>query len=140
MGALDRTRRSTRPWLRGYALQLPAAAAAAALALPTTLPHADLAKPDTYHASPAATAAKRLLAGIPDGPSVEANRGPISLLTFHCRVFWIGNTHKIAPQFIALDTTTGTIRDPMRYAKQLHPQAAYTQVDSAGGYVLLRRS
>ncbi|MFC7306124.1 DUF2079 domain-containing protein [Streptomyces monticola] len=138
--AIDRSRRSARPWLRSYAAQLPLAVAAAALALSTTLPMATLTEAATYREGPGPAAAKELLKSIPDGASVEANIGPISQLTARCRVFWIGNTRGETPEFIALDNSRGKYKDPLQTARGLHPDATYEPAGSAGGYVLLRRS
>ena len=137
--AIDRTRRSTRPWLRTYAAQLPTAVAAAALALTTALPLGTLTEAPTYRGGPQASAAKELLRRIPDGASVEANIGPISQLTSRCRVFWFGNTQDVTPEYIALDNTSGKYKDPVQTARDLHPDSTYTVTDTAGGYVLLQR-
>jgi uncharacterized membrane protein len=137
--AVYTARRSPRPWLRAYAIRLPACAATAALALTTTLPLSALTDPATYRKSPQVTAAEGLLRRIPDGASVEANVGPISRLTARCRVFWAGSAEGETPDFIALDNRDGQYEDPRGYAKQLHPDARYTFEGAAGGYVLLKR-
>lgn len=137
--AIDRSRRSARPWLRAYAAQLPTAVAAAALALTTALPLGTLTEAATYRPVPAASAAKALLRRIPDGATVEANIGPVSQLTSRCRVFWFGNTQGITPDYIALENTGGKHKDPVRTARALHPDARYELRGDAGGYILLRR-
>ncbi|MHC0433884.1 DUF2079 domain-containing protein [Streptomyces sp. O3] len=130
---------SARPRLRAYARQLPAAVAAASLALTTTLPLARLAEPATYTKSERVTAAERLLDRIPDGSKVEANIGPISRLTARCRVFWVGRTKDITPDYIALDNRSGRFKNPTAYAARLHPHTSYTQTAEAGGFILLKR-
>jgi hypothetical protein len=82
---------------------------------------------------------ERLLARIPDGATVEANIGPISRLTSRCRVFWLGNTQGVTPQYIALENVDGTYRDPVGYAGDLHPGAEYAVAGKANGYVVLER-
>jgi uncharacterized membrane protein len=137
--AVDTARRSPRPWLRAYAIHLPACAATAALALTTTLPLSALTEPATYRKSPQVAAAEDLLRRIPDGASVEADIGPISRLTGRCRVFWVGSAEGETPDFVALDNRDGQYADLRAYAKQLHPDARYTLKGAAGGYVLLER-
>ena len=82
---------------------------------------------------------ERLLARIPDGATVEANIGPISRLTSRCRVFWLGNARGITPEYIALENIDGEYRDPVGYAGDLHPGAAYAVAGKANGYVVLER-
>ncbi|WP_019886991.1 DUF2079 domain-containing protein [Streptomyces purpureus] len=135
--AVDISRRSPRPWLRTYATHLPACAVAAALALTTSLPLSMLTKPEAYRPPARVAAAKELLDTIPDGATVEANVGPIARLTARCRVFWIGDTRGITPQFIALGNED--LDDPVAYAKRLHPEARWALEGEAGGYVVLRR-
>ncbi|MFF8291101.1 DUF2079 domain-containing protein [Streptomyces sp. NPDC016309] len=137
--AVDVSRRSPRPWLRAYADRLPACAAAAALALTTSLPLATLTESAPYRKAPRVTAAEDLLARIPDGATVEANVGPVSRLAGRCRVLWVGDTREVTPGWIALDNTSGWLRDPHAYARQLHPDARYRLVGEAGGYLLLER-
>ncbi|MFF7790080.1 DUF2079 domain-containing protein [Streptomyces sp. NPDC007991] len=137
--ALAPARTSRRPWLRSYAAQLPAAVAAAALALTTSLPLAQLAQADTYRKPAAVSGVERLLARIPDGATVEANIGPISRLTSRCRVLWLGGTQGVTPGYIALENIDGRYRDPVGYARRLHPGAEYALAGKANGYVLLER-
>ncbi|MEU0728716.1 DUF2079 domain-containing protein [Streptomyces sp. NPDC006140] len=137
--ALTTARLSTRAWLRSYAAQLPAAVAAAALALTTSLPLAQLTGAEIYRKPAAVSGVERLLARIPDGATVEANVGPISRLTSRCRVFWLGNTRGVTPEYIALENVDGTYRDPVGYARVLHPDAEYAVAGQANGYVVLQR-
>ncbi|MFD4409703.1 DUF2079 domain-containing protein [Streptomyces sp. NPDC058476] len=137
--ALSRARYSPRPWLRSYALHLPAAVAAASLALTTTLPLSLLTESETYRKPARVSAVERMLKLVPDGASVEANTGPSTRLISRCRVFWVGTAHSVTPDFIALDNTSRSIHDVEAYARQLHPHAAYAVVGAAYGYVLLGR-
>ncbi|MFI7016206.1 DUF2079 domain-containing protein [Streptomyces sp. NPDC050164] len=137
--ALTAARHSPRPRLSSYAAQLPAAVAAAALALTTSLPLAQLTQAGIYREPAAVSGVERLLARIPDGATVEANIGPISRLTSRCRVFWLGNTQGVTPQYIALENIDDTYRDPVGYAGDLHPGAEYAVAGKAGGYVVLER-
>ncbi|MEK8171207.1 hypothetical protein NKH77_22110 [Streptomyces sp. M19] len=81
---------------------MPAAVAAAALALTTTLPLAGLTHEETYRQPSQVPAVEKLLRRIPDGATVEANVGPISRLTSRCRVFWVGATEGVEPQYLAM--------------------------------------
>ncbi|MPY59965.1 DUF2079 domain-containing protein [Streptomyces spongiae] len=137
--AITATRRSPRPWLRSYGQQLPAAVAAAALALSTSLPLRALTEPAAYRTPERVTAAEKMLAAIPDGATVEAGLGPISRLTSRCRVFWIGNTRGVTPDYIALDNTGGRYPDPVGHARRLHPKARYVITGARLGYVVLER-
>ncbi|MFF9808569.1 hypothetical protein ACF1G5_26230 [Streptomyces coeruleorubidus] len=137
--ALTSARRSPRAWLSSYAAQLPAAVAAAGLALTTSLPLAQLAEAGTYRKPAAVSGVERLLARIPDGATVEANIGPISRLTSRCRVFWLGSARGITPEYIALENIDGGYSDPVGYAGELHPGAAYAVAGKANGYVVLER-
>ncbi|MFI0821678.1 DUF2079 domain-containing protein [Streptomyces sp. NPDC021098] len=137
--ALDRIGASRRDWLGRYARQVPAAVCAAALALTTSLPLAGLAEAATYRKPRDVAAAERLLDRIPDGATVEANVGPIARLTSRCRVFWVGATQGVTPQYLALaEPPDRTVRQELAYAKQLHPHARYEALATGGGYFLLR--
>nr|WP_234383202.1 DUF2079 domain-containing protein [Streptomyces dysideae] len=137
--ALTTARLDRRPWLRSYAHHLPAAVAAAALALTTSLPLAALTGAEAYRKPARVTVVEHLLDEIPDGASVEANIGPISRLTSRCRVFWIGNTRGVTPDYIAIDNASRWVQDVEAYGRQLHPGADYSVVGAAEGYVLLKR-
>jgi hypothetical protein len=137
--ALDTARHSTRAWLRSYVHHLPAAVAAASIALTTSLPLAALTESEIYRKPARVTAIERLLAQVPDNASVEANIAPISRLTSRCRVFWVSTTRGINPDFIALDNSRKRYRDVEAYAESLHPDARYTVKGTAYGVVLLER-
>ena len=138
--ALARARVSSRPWLRSYAQHTPAAVAGAALALTTTLPLSTLADSATYDTPEGVPRIERALARIPNGATVEADIGPSSRLTSRCRVFWIGDTRGIAPDYIAFNNTGKWVGDVRAYARQLHPNARYVIDDAAYGYFVLKRS
>ncbi|MFJ8634186.1 DUF2079 domain-containing protein [Streptomyces sp. NPDC093568] len=137
--ALVAGRHSTRAWLRSYVRHVPAAVAAAALALTTSLPLSALAESEIYRKPARVSAIERLLAEVPDGASVEANIAPISRLTSRCRVFWVSNARGVEPDFIALDNSRKRYRDVEAYARTLHPDARYTTKGTAYGVVLLER-
>ncbi|MEU6893441.1 DUF2079 domain-containing protein [Streptomyces sp. NPDC046557] len=139
--ALAASGRSTRPWLRAYAFQLPGALLAVALTLSvTTLPLQRLGDASTYTTPARVTDADRLLARIPDGASVEADTAPLSRLTSRCRVYWIGSAPGVLPAFVAFDTSSGWAGDdPVAYALRLHPGARFGVLGEAGGIIVLQR-
>ncbi|MFT2019848.1 DUF2079 domain-containing protein [Streptomyces sp. 796.1] len=138
--AVARSRDSRREWLRSYAGQLPAAVAAAGLALTTALPLSQLTEEDTYRKPAAVTEAERVLARIPDDATVEANIAPISRLTDRCRVLWVGGTRGLVPEYIALQERNGRTPDQLvDYARQLHPTARFVHIGSGGGVEVLAR-
>ncbi|MFD9481218.1 MULTISPECIES: DUF2079 domain-containing protein [Streptomyces] len=139
--AIDTVRRSERPWLRSYALQLPTAVLAAALALSATaMPTAKLAEARTYEKPERVTAIERLLDRIPDGATVEADTTPLTRLTSRCRVLWIGGSKGVVPDWITIDNSSKWAgEDPTGYARQLHPDERFTLVGEAAGIVLMQR-
>ncbi|MFD9412236.1 DUF2079 domain-containing protein [Streptomyces sp. NPDC059989] len=139
--AIDTARRSDRPRLRSYALQMPTAALAAALALSATaMPTAKLAEARTYEKPARVTAIERLLDRIPDGATVEADTTPLTRLTSRCRVLWISGSKGVVPDWIAIDNGSKWAgEDPTVYARQLHPGERFTVVGEAEGVVLMRR-
>ncbi|MGJ5827363.1 DUF2079 domain-containing protein [Streptomyces ossamyceticus] len=137
--ALPAAHRSPRRWLRSYAFHLPAGVASAALALTTSLPLSTLTEADAYRVPERVVAVEKLLATIPDGATVESNVGPISRLTSRCRVFWIGRTKDLAPDYIVFTNSSRWVEDVPRYARQLHPRHRYELDGLVQGYVLLRR-
>lgn len=141
--AVDTVRRSggDRPRLRSYALQMPTAVLAAALALSATaMPTAKLVEARTYEKPARVTAIERLLDRIPDGAIVEADTTPLTRLTSRCRVLWIGGSQGVVPDWITLDNGSKWAgEDPTGYARQLHPDERYTLVGEADGIVLMQR-
>ncbi|MGW4505459.1 DUF2079 domain-containing protein [Streptomyces sp. NPDC004436] len=139
--AIDALRRDRRPWLRSYALQMPAAVLAASLALAATaMPTSRLTQADTYRKPERVVAVERLLARIPDGATVEADTTPLTRLTSRCRVLWIGGSKGVVPDWITIDNGNKWAgEDPTVYASQLHPGERYTLVGEAGGIVLMQR-
>ncbi|MFF7390935.1 DUF2079 domain-containing protein [Streptomyces scabiei] len=138
--ALPAARRSSRPWLRSYALQLPAAVLAASLALTTALPLGNLTKADAYRVPAEVGAVDRMLDTIPDGATVEANIGPIARLTSRCRVFWIGRAKGLAPDYIVFNNRSRWVKDVPAFARQLHPRDTYVLRGVIQGFVLLKRT
>ncbi|MFE5809422.1 DUF2079 domain-containing protein [Streptomyces sp. NPDC056491] len=139
--AIDTVRRGERPRLRAYALQMPTAVLAAALALSATaMPTAKLAEARTYQKPERVHAIERLLDRIPDGATVEADTTPLTRLTSRTRVLWIGGSKGVVPDWITLDNSSKWAgEDPTAYARQLHPGERFTLVGEAAGIVLMQR-
>ncbi|MFI1182373.1 DUF2079 domain-containing protein [Streptomyces sp. NPDC020799] len=138
--ALTGAHRDRRPWLRSYAHHLPGAVLAAALALTASLPLYSLTQGETYRVPASVHAAENLLARIPDDATVESDVGPISRLAGRCRVFWIGDTRGITPDYVAQHVLDGRPpADLVADAEKLHPGARYALLGSDGGYAVLQR-
>ncbi|GGX77164.1 DUF2079 domain-containing protein [Streptomyces hiroshimensis] len=139
--AVARARESRRPLLRSYAHHLPGAVLAASLALTSSMPLYALTDAGTYRVPEPVRAAERLLDRIPDGASVEADIVPISRLAGRCRVFWIGDTRGITPDYIAMRLADGkTPEDLVADGERMHPGVRYVFLGGEGGYVVLKRS
>ncbi|MDT0341674.1 DUF2079 domain-containing protein [Streptomyces litchfieldiae] len=137
--AVARSRSSVRPRLRAYARQLPTAVLAGALGLSTALPAGTLTEAATYRQSPVAQAGERVLAAVPDDATVAANVRPIAHLTQRCRVFWIGDTGDVVPEYIAYYDPQQTEESLLEYARQLYPEVPNPEVVAAeAGYWVLR--
>ncbi|WP_327290810.1 DUF2079 domain-containing protein [Streptomyces sp. NBC_01198] len=132
-------RRWAPEWLRSFVRAVPPVMLGAALALSTQLPLAGLTHRVAYQVDAPTRAAKRALAAIPDGATVEANVGPLSRLVRRTTVYWVGQTGDRAPDYLAFENRSDWLQDPVGYALQLHPQARYSLIADAGGYVVLRR-
>ncbi|MCF2532115.1 DUF2079 domain-containing protein [Yinghuangia soli] len=94
---------SPRPWLRLYARDVVPGVAAASLALCAFLPASRLIEPDEYKTPPRLPAANAALTYIAEGSTVETDLGLISQLPSRAKVYWIGATGGVVPDYIALD-------------------------------------
>lgn len=139
--ALPRIRVSARPWLRSYARHLPAAALAAALALTTTLPLSGLTEAAAYRTPPNVTADEKLLDRIPDGSTVESDIRPLSRLAHRTRVFWIGDTGGLAPEFVAVQLRDDrTPRQVLAETAARHPRSTYVVLGDTADLLVFRRT
>jgi uncharacterized membrane protein len=137
-----RARRGRWRPLRWYARAAPALALLVGLFFCTRYAFKDLVDPATYQASPRAQAAARVLAKIPDGATVETDQGLIAQLTRRTRVFYVGSSAPVLPQFLLIDDKAGwnpPLPDPVRYASSLHPGSTYVLVSDGDGYRLVKR-
>jgi uncharacterized membrane protein len=142
--AICRSRRSGRQWIRGYGeAVVPAVLAGSVVLAVTQLPSRDLAERATYAASPREPEARRLLALIPNGASVETDIGLMAHLTSRTRVFWVGGAPDEKPDYIVIDGQAGwsaPIDDPVALATELHPTLRYVLIFDEADYFVLRRS
>ncbi|WTW96073.1 DUF2079 domain-containing protein [Streptomycetaceae bacterium NBC_01309] len=100
---IKRAGESPRPWLRTYARNLPAAVVGASLALCAFLPASRLIEPDEYKTPPRLPAANAAVHKVAEGSTVETDLGLISQLPSRARVFWIGATGGVVPDYIAVN-------------------------------------
>ncbi|MFJ7336308.1 hypothetical protein ACIQUU_24075 [Streptomyces sp. NPDC101116] len=71
---------------------------------------------------------------------MEADIVPSAHLADRCRLFWVGNTRGIVPDFIALHDPGRDHEAVLAYAKKLHPDARYTVASAISGFWVLRRT
>jgi hypothetical protein len=97
-------------------------------------------RPWTYQASPRAQAAERILSRIPDDATVETDLGLINRLTHRTRVFLVGNTAPVVPQFVLIANLAQNpgMAEPVSYAESLHPGNTFALVLAEDGYTLVR--
>jgi len=142
--AAVRVRTSRPDWLSSYAVHVPAVAVAVALVLTVArpLPLRSLVEAQTWQASPRAQAAEQALAAVPRGASVETDLGLLNHLVADRDVYWIGDADPVVPDYLVLDSTTGTGEASIsadRYAERLHPGTDYKLALSSAGYQVARR-
>jgi len=140
--AAMRARRGRWRPLGWYARAAPALALLVGAFFCTHYAFKDLVDPLTYQA-PRAEAAARVMSHIPNGATVETDLGLIAQLTSRTRVFFLGNTKPVVPQFVLLDDISGGLNppppDPVAYAESWHPGTTYELLTEDGGYRLMRR-
>jgi uncharacterized membrane protein len=127
--------------LRWYARAAPSMALVIGLVLCSRFAFRGLVDPATYRDSPRAPAAERILSKIPDGATVETDLGLINMLPQRTRVFFVGNTAPVLPEFVLIANTAQNpaMADPVKYAAILHPGTAYVLVHAEDGFTLVRR-
>ncbi|MFE8942793.1 DUF2079 domain-containing protein [Streptomyces sp. NPDC007856] len=140
---IRRAEASPRDWVRGYARGGVAAATAVAGTLCLQLPVRGLLDSGTFDGGPRAEAGAQAVRLIPSGVSVEANTGLMAHLAGRTQVYWVGNTGRVVPQYIALDLASGwssPIKDVTGYANGLHPGTRYRLVFNDQQYAVLTRT
>jgi uncharacterized membrane protein len=99
-----------------------------------------LAQPETYDEPPRADAARLVLSLIPEGASVETDIGLMSHLVTDHRVYWLGTSGGVRPDYILFDVEAGigSPTDVPAYAQQAHG-TPYDVIRAQDGYVLAQR-
>ncbi len=99
-----------------------------------------LADSDTYAHAPRESAAKEVLALIPEGSTVETDIGLMAHLTTHDTVYWLGNAGNPVPEYVLLDIDSriGSPVDAVAYAQDRYG-GEYELLYGGAGYLLARR-
>jgi hypothetical protein len=137
--AIQRARRGRHTWLAQYANHVPVLAVAVALAVSLQFPFGDLLKPATYRSSDRLAAAERVMAVMARGASVQTNRGLITHLTTHYTVYWMDTPGIPAPDYVLIDTSTGTYGDIVTWSDARYPDYRYELVFDEDGFQLAAR-
>ncbi|MET8507991.1 DUF2079 domain-containing protein [Streptomyces sp. NPDC004787] len=140
--AVRAVRTSPRPWLVAYGKVAVPVVTAIALVHALDMPLRELTRPDTYRTDARTLDARRAVAAVPAGSSVETNVTLMAHLTGDHTVYWVGGAPSVQPDYLALDLSSGwsqPITDPVSLASQLHPEARYRVVEQAGQFVVLKR-
>ncbi|MFI8518330.1 DUF2079 domain-containing protein [Streptomyces sp. NPDC085481] len=141
--AVRTVRSSPRPWLVAYGKVVVPVVTAIAIVHALDLPLRELLRPETYRTDARTLDARRAVAAVPEGTSVETNVTLMAHLTADHKVYWVGGAKGVSPDYLALDLNSGwsqPITDPVQLASQLHPEARYEVSAQAGQFVVLRRS
>ncbi|MFJ3900577.1 DUF2079 domain-containing protein [Streptomyces sp. NPDC090025] len=140
--AVRAVRSSPRPWLAAYGrVAIPVVTAIAAVHA-LDMPLRELTRPATYTVDARTLDARRAVAAVPAGTSVETNVTLMAHLTADHTVYWVGGAPGVSPDYLALDLSSGwsqPVADPVGLAAQLHPEARYEVAVQAGQFVVLKR-
>ncbi|MFF9195334.1 DUF2079 domain-containing protein [Streptomyces sp. NPDC014779] len=140
--AVRAVRTSPRPWLVAYGKVAVPVVTAIALVHALDMPLRELTRPDTYRTDARTLDARRAVAAVPAGTSVETNVTLMAHLTGDHTVYWVGGAPSVQPDYLAFDLSSGwsqPITDPVSLASQLHPETRYRVVEQAGQFVVLKR-
>ncbi|MFF9840867.1 DUF2079 domain-containing protein [Streptomyces sp. NPDC013740] len=140
--AVRAVRTSPRPWLVAYGRVVVPVVTAIALVHAMDLPLRELLRSETYRTDARTLDARRAVAAVPEGASVETNVTLMAHLTGDHTVYWVGGATGVSPDYLALDLASGwsqPITDPVGLASQLHPEARYAVAAQAGQFVVLKR-
>ncbi|MEV7237287.1 DUF2079 domain-containing protein [Streptomyces sp. NPDC051020] len=134
---------SRRTWVQRYAANAVPAVLAISITLTGQFPFKALFDLETYRTTAKVRSAEKVIALVPEGVTVETSGGILSHLTGKSRVFWVGGTGKISPDFIVVDLAgwnPAPNGDFAGYARNAHPGSTYTVAYRDPNYVVLRRS
>ncbi|WP_261992406.1 DUF2079 domain-containing protein [Streptomyces sp. MS191] len=136
-------RTSPRAWLVSYGKVVVPVVTAVAIVLALDLPLRELLRSETYRTDVRTVEARRAVAAVPEGASVETNVTLMAHLTADHTVYWVGGAKGVSPDYLALDLDSGwsqPVTDPVQLASQLHPEARYEVSARAGQFVVMRRA
>ncbi|MFJ7064409.1 DUF2079 domain-containing protein [Streptomyces sp. NPDC101115] len=140
--AVRTVRTSPRPWLVAYGKAAVPVVTAVALVHALDMPLRELTRPETYRTDARTLDARRAVAAVPEGSSVETNVTLMAHLTGDHTVYWVGGAQGVSPDYLAFDLNSGwsqPVADPVGLAAQLHPEARYAVTEQAGQFVVLKR-
>jgi len=140
--AVRAVRTSPRPWLVAYGRAAVPVVTAIALVHALDMPLRELTRPETYRTDARVLDARRAVAAVPEGSSVETNVTLMAHLTGDHTVYWVGGAQGVTPDYLALDLNSGwsqPVADPVGLAAQLHPEGRYEVAERAGQFVVLKR-
>ncbi|MFE7411750.1 DUF2079 domain-containing protein [Streptomyces laurentii] len=140
--AVRAVRTSPRPWLVAYGRVAVPVVTAVALVHTLDMPLRELLRADTYRTDARTLDARRAVAAVPAGTSVETNVTLMAHLTGDHTVYWVGGAPSVSPDYLALDLASGwsqPVTDPVGLAGQLHPGVRYAVSAQAGQFVVLKR-
>ncbi|MFJ9808401.1 DUF2079 domain-containing protein [Streptomyces sp. NPDC101158] len=140
--AVRAVRTSPRPWLVAYGKVVVPVVTAIAIVHAMDMPLRELLRSETYRTDARTLDARRAVAAVPEGTSVETNVTLMAHLTGDHTVYWVGGAQGVSPDYLALDLASGwsqPVTDPVGLASQLHPEARYAVSAQAGQFVVLRR-
>ncbi|MFI8961302.1 DUF2079 domain-containing protein [Streptomyces sp. NPDC053493] len=140
--AVRAVRTSPRPWLVAYGKAAVPVVTAIAVVHGLDMPLRELFRADTYRTDARVLDARRAVAAVPAGSSVETNVTLMAHLTGDHTVYWVGGAQGVSPDYLALDLNSGwsqPVADPVGLASQLHPEARYAVAEQAGQFVVLKR-
>ncbi|MER7519983.1 DUF2079 domain-containing protein [Streptomyces sp. NPDC126499] len=140
--AVRAVRSSPRPWLSAYGKVVVPVVTAIAIVHALDMPLRELLRSETYRTDARTLDARRAVAAVPEGTSVETNVTLMAHLTGDRKVYWVGGAQGVSPDYLALDLASGwsqPVTDPVGLAAQLHPEARYELSAQAGQFVVLKR-
>ncbi|MEU6931754.1 DUF2079 domain-containing protein [Streptomyces sp. NPDC046374] len=141
--AVRAVRTSPRPWLVAYGKVVVPVVTAIAVVHALDLPLRELLRSETYRTDARTLDARRAVAAVPEGTSVETNVTLMAHLTGDHQVYWVGGATGVSPDYLALDLNSGwsqPVTDPVQLASQLHPETRYTIAAQSGQFVVLKRA
>lgn len=142
---VTRLREHRRVWLRTYARLAPFVALVVAVLLIPAFPLRALSDVPPFEPSSREAATRQVLSLIPEGSSVETDITLMAYLVPDNTVFWWGNLDNPPPDYIALDTRSGSWSEDFQrasasaFAERQYPGVAYADIYLSDGYQVAKR-